>query len=132
MQTIEALYNEVTAFFVKAGGSYLSAGEETWEDILQAIIDNRIILKRNEAGELLSATTLWYLISEDILSASRGQYVADKNTGSIVYIADHAGTGVYRQLIKFLIDMGFDTACWHHRYKTEEAFRIYRRPSCCS
>jgi hypothetical protein len=120
------IYIEVTGFFQRCGGPYLKIDDFTYRDILEAIIDNRIIISRNDDGSLASATTYWRVREADMAALAGGTKPLDVSSGDIVYIADHAGVCSYPKMIRFIKSMT-DCGCWHHRFKAPGQFRIYRK-----
>lgn len=122
-------YSDIISFFEASGGSYIRIDDATMEDLWKSMVDGRLIIERDTNGDISFATNVWLISEEDLPLVMQGIKPAVVSSGNIVYVADHAGVGAYRRMIGMLRSLGFKTACWHHRYKSPERFRIYRSAS---
>ena len=123
---VRELYVEVVDFLSKSGGAYQKMDSTTYHDIIDAILENRYRVSRNSDGNISAFTAWWMIYEADIELVKNGGRPADISTGSVVYVADHAGTGAYPDLIRFIRStIGRRGVCWHHRYKQPGQFRYF-------
>jgi hypothetical protein len=124
--SVRKLYLEITEFLSTSGGSYTSIDTSTYRDIIDAILDERYRVVRDDSGRITSVTTWWMIHETDIELVKNGGRPKDLSSGAVVYISDHAGCGGYPGLIRFIrSNICKRGACWHHRYKHPALFRYY-------
>jgi hypothetical protein len=120
------LYMEIVGFLVSSGGTYQYLDDFTCREVLSALDDGRFRLVRDGSGVIKSFSVWWMIHAEDLEAVKQGGRPADVRTGSIVYIADHAGRGTYTGLMKFIrATIAKKGVCWHHRKRLPELFRYY-------
>ena len=123
---IKELYLEITEFLSRSGGSYTSIDTATYRDIIDALLDKRYRITRDESGNITAFTSWWMIHESDIDAVIHGGRPDDLSTGTIVYVADHAGPSGYPELIRFIrTTIGKKGVCWHHRYKQPSQFRHF-------
>lgn len=126
IERLKETYIEITDFLSNSGGSYANIDTLTYRDIVDAIIDDRFRVIRDGSGGITTVTTWWMIHEADLDLVKNGGRPDDLSNGSIVYIADHAGSGSYPDLIRFIRStIGRKGVCWHHRYKHPGMFRYY-------
>ena len=124
--SVRDLYLEITEFLSASGGSYACIDTDTYRDLIDAILDGRCRVTRDDSGGITSATTWWMIHEADLDLVKNGGKPVDLSGGTIVYVADHAGAGCYPELIRFIrTNIGKRGVCWHHRYKHPVQFRYY-------
>lgn len=125
-EQVKALYLEITEFWHGFKGPYAQIDVATYRDLIDAIIDGRCRVTRDASGLITSASTWWMIWPDDVELVKKGGRPDDINGGSVVYVADHCGSGGLAELIRFIrVEIGKKGVCWHHKYKTPERFRYY-------
>ena len=123
---VRSLYLEIMDFLNNQGGTYAHIDTDTYRDIIDAIFDGRCRIDRDECGSIIAFTTWWMIRESDIQLVSAGGRPDDISSGTVVYVADHAGKGAYPELIRFIkSNIGVRGVCWHHRWKRPELFKYY-------
>jgi hypothetical protein len=126
LESLKKLYLEITAFLSRSGGSYRQIDTATYRDLIDALLDDRCRVVRDGTGDICGVTTWWMVHERDLDTVKYGYKPEDITTGSIVYVADHAGKQQYPALIRFIrTTIGKKGVCWHHKFKHPNQFRYY-------
>ena len=120
------LYMEIVDFLVSSGGAYRLLDSGTCQEVIAALDSGRYRLIRNEQGGIASFTTWWMIHEADLELVRDCGRPADVSSGSIVYIAEHAGVGAYPDLIRFLrAEVAQKGVCWNDHFWRPELFRYF-------
>lgn len=115
---------EITDFLHKSGGTYQNIDTGTYRDIIDALFDDRYRVARDDDGNITGFTSWWMIHERDLEVVKNGGRPKDISAGSIIYVADHAGTNSVTGLIKFLrATFGNVDCCFHHKFKHPTQFR---------
>jgi hypothetical protein len=130
IDSLRALYMEVVALFRECGGAYRNTPDSTYLNIADALRNNRYVIHRDN-GKMVRALLYWMIPAEDVDSVKHGRPPTEKNSGTVGYICEHAGTdgmkGVIRAVRELKDRYGGASVCWHDRYVSPETFRYFRR-----
>lgn len=132
MSTLKDLYYEIISFLCSCGGTYAQLHNSTCFNVIQALLDKRVSMTRDAAGKLSRVMIFWRIKPEDLAIVQAGRTPDDVNSGSIIYIAEHAGTDGRKGFIAAIrqlrqAETGIHGACWHSRWNQPETFRYYPR-----
>ena len=125
IKRLKKLYTDVTNFLNQQGGAYSSIDTDTYRDLIDALIEGRYRLVQS-AGCIESFTSWWMVSEEDVGMVKSGGRPENVLDGDVCYIADQGGPCSRKDIALFVGDKA-KAFCWHHRYKHEKQFRIYRR-----